>query len=91
MQIVINVENELYEYFSVHRSMQDDGYFSHVGQLMKALRDGNSLPEGHGRIVDERKITKCEQVGIVIKDGSVIRCIKTDAPTIIEADKESEE
>ena len=52
MQIVINVDNELYKYFSKRKSMHDDGYFSHVGKLIKALRDGTPLPKGHGDLKD---------------------------------------
>lgn len=45
------------------------------------------LPEGHGRVIDESKITKCEQIGLIIKDGNVTPCLKTDAPTIVKSDK----
>lgn len=56
MQIVINVDNELYEYFSKRRTMHDNGYFSHVGKLIKAFRDGTPLPKGHGRLIDADKL-----------------------------------
>ena len=49
---------------------------------------GAILPKGHGRLIDESKIIKCEQIGLIIKDDKVTHCFKTDAPTIIEADKE---
>lgn len=57
MQIVINIDNELYEYFSKRRTMHDDEYFSHIGKLIKALRDGSLLPEGHGQSIDADIIT----------------------------------
>lgn len=53
-------------------------------EVDNAILNGIPLPKGHGRIVDESKITKCEKVGIIIKDGSVIPCITTNAPTLIE-------
>jgi hypothetical protein len=56
--------------------------------MASAIRNGIPLPKGHGRLIDESKITKCEQLGLVIKDDNVTRCLITDAPTIIEADKE---
>ena len=58
--------------------------------LAECVRRGVLLPKGHGRVIDESKITKCEQIGLIIKDGNVTRCLKTDAPTIIEAEKEEE-
>ena len=51
-----------------------------------AIANGIPLPKGHGRLIDERKITKYEQIGLVLKDGNVTRCFITDAPTIIEAE-----
>ena len=53
---------------------------------VNAIEAGIPLPKRHGRLIDESKITKCEQIGLVIKDGNVNRCFLTDAPTIIEAD-----
>ena len=55
--------------------------------LREYIENGTPLPKGHGRIIDENKITKCEQVGLIIKNENIIRCLVTDAPTIIEADK----
>lgn len=43
------------------------------------------LPKRHGRIIDENKITKCQQVGLIIEDDKITRCLVTDAPTIIES------
>jgi hypothetical protein len=56
MQIVINVDNELYEYFSKRRTMHDNGYFSHVSKLIKALRDGQGCDIQ--RIIPKR-VTEC--------------------------------
>lgn len=54
--------------------------------LLNAVKCGIPLSKGHGRIIDETKISKCEQVGLIMKDGNVTRCLTTDAPTIVEAD-----
>lgn len=104
MQIVINVDNELYEYFSKRRTMHDNGYFSHVGKLIKALRDGVSLLKGHGRLIDADELTK--EIKGYISDTSNLHyddleeaeafnsayynCLDEieDASTIMEADKE---
>ena len=47
--------------------------------LSAAIKNGTILPKGHGRLVDADDITDF--------DGHYIT---TDAPTIIEADKESD-
>lgn len=55
-----------------------------------AIINGIPLSKGHGKIIDESKINKCEQIGLIIKDNNIIRCFATDAPTIIEADRSKE-
>jgi hypothetical protein len=47
--------------------------------VINAIKNGTPLPKGHGRLIDEEYITDFEG-----------HYITTDAPTIIEADKESE-
>lgn len=103
MQIVINVDNELYKYFSMHRSMQDDGYFSHVGQLIEAFRDGLPLPKGHGDLVDRNDLDGewvCTYDSECVKECPCDKCSYSeyqcytnimDIPTIIEADKTESE
>ena len=89
MQILINVDNELYEYFSKRRTMHDNGYFSHVGKLIKALRDGIIFPKGHGRLIDVKQIVT-EDECIWNSDGSCTTITTYDidsTPTIIEADE----
>lgn len=103
MQIVINVDNELYEYFSKRRTMHDNGYFSHVGKLIKALRDGIPLSKGHGAIIDIKELEefwKEHEIGHSAFNGELLydagRTSRHDViwkplldvlPTIIEADK----
>ena len=50
--------------------------------IARIIRNGKPLPEWHGRLIDETKITACEW------DGKQMTC---NAPTIIEADKGEEE
>ena len=80
MQIVIDIDEDLYN--QIDKPVNDEDLLRYM------IKKGKLLPKGHGRLIDESKITKCEQIGIVIKDDSVTRCLVTDAPTIIEADKE---
>ena len=71
------------------KTLSSYGYNSMFNGLVEVISNGIPLPKGCGRVIDESKITKCEQVGLIIKDGSVTRCLITDAPTIIEADKKN--
>ncbi len=52
-------------------------------EMKNALEKATLLPKGHGRIIDESQVT-----GTFTWDNGYIECY---APTIIEADKESEE
>lgn len=68
-----------------------------LNNICKAILIGKPLPKGHGRLIDENKIT---EVYMDKMEGHVVNGIRTpdrftiigtDAPTIIEADKEVEE
>lgn len=78
MKIVIDIDEEIYKCFI------DDWLKS--PEILRAVRKGTPLPKGHGRLIDESKITKC----YMPVNKFDVRGIKTDAPTIIEADKEGE-
>ena len=94
MQIVIEIDEDTYRYMQSRCKYQNKGDkgLSKFEEAGVAIKNGTPLSKGHGRIIDESKITKCEQVGLIIKDGNITRCLKTDAPTIIEASRaESEE
>jgi hypothetical protein len=49
------------------------------------IQEGTALPKGHGRLIDESKITKCYMLPINQID---VRELRTDAPTIIEPESE---
>jgi hypothetical protein len=49
------------------------------------IKNGTPLPKGHGRLIDESKITKCYMLPINQID---VRELRTDAPTIIEPESE---
>ena len=53
-------------------------------EMKNALINGTQLPKGHGRLIDEKDLSL---VTVHLIDGIFI----CDAPTIIEADKESED
>ena len=77
MQIVIDIDEETLQDF------YDSRYVS--PHIKEALRNGTHLPKGHGRLIDadaiNRKDVNCANVPMNFIDT---------APTIIEADKESE-
>ncbi len=84
MKIVIDIPKEEYE-------LVQHGNKSYTTELvlMNAVAEGTPLPKGHGRIIDESKINTIYCETEMELYGSKIRYIKkTDAPTIVEADKE---
>lgn len=91
MQVVINVPNWLYHAILEHR---EPIYSQSLGE---AVRDGISLPKGHGRLGDLDAICKdiIETLGIknetflLEAEKTVYKRIK-NASTIIEADKDGE-
>jgi hypothetical protein len=78
MEIVIDIPEIMYgaikEYGITFLSRDDKK------TLRKSIANGTPLPEHHGRLIDESKITKC-YMPINQLD---VRGIRTDAPTIIE-------
>ena len=80
MQIVIDIPESIYE-----EVMSGDwSNFTPYG-FCKAIENGIRLPKGHGRLIDadalDRRNVNCANVPMNFVDV---------APTIIEADKESE-
>lgn len=77
MQIVIDIPEEDYKFLK-----ESDGCrWSRA--ILEGIINGTPLPKGHGRIVDENKITS---FGWNNTDNHAV----VDAPTIIEADKKYE-
>ena len=76
MQIVIDIPDRIYK---------RQGYLNIIDSdiLRNALKNGTPLPKGHGRLIDEEQIPG--DGGWDFSDRLML------TPTIIEADKESEE
>jgi len=95
MKIVINIDDNLYT------RLFDNGVdnYDDAVDMAKSIRKGTPLPKGHGRLIDaDKTISKIcgnscgchlEECGYDEPCFSVRRI--ESAPTIIEADKESEE
>lgn len=106
MQIVINITEEDYEKIRetsfvenieivFKQSSEDRKGTMMLFRVIDAIKNGTLLPKGHGRLIDADKIGltnfECFMCGGDYKEGlkMLIHKIET-APTIIEADRESE-
>ena len=77
MKIVIEIDKEDWKDINYIHFIREDLKF----KIGKAIMKGKPLPEHHGRIIDESKITKWCYMSMNQLDVGGIR---TDAPTIIE-------
>ena len=88
MEILIDIPEEMWERVK-------DGYVP-LG-ISKYLKNGVSLPKGHGRLIDADAIEYTHAIARCLEDGHNWNelCVTEnelyDTPTIIEADTESEE
>lgn len=93
MQIVIDIPEELYK--ANHRGLEAE----EVWDLRVAIKNGTPLPKGHGRLKDVdaflSKVKADRKHACYVRswtaDDVLLALDRTYAPTIIEADKESEE
>lgn len=95
MKLVIDIPEEQYAILNAKTQAEITCVIDH-SLLTKAIASGTPIPKGHGRTIDESKITTVsysaekhwidEKTGYHYFSPSIIR--GTDAPTIIEADKE---
>ena len=76
MQIVIEIPEKTYH-------MINAGFYDY-GDMNVIIYNGTPLPKGHGRLIDEKDLSL---VTVHMIDGMFV----CDAPTIIEADTESED
>ena len=88
VKLIIEIPKKDYEWAKQIAQTRNESVYCE--RQIIAISKGTPLPKGHGRLIDERQITEWKQVGLVINDGAVTRCLVTDAPTIIEADKEDD-
>lgn len=93
MQIVIDIPKELYDLIQNKLDFNGDLKQKDIKTLMLAIDDGIPLPKGHGRLIDAREYEQDIRKHY-FDNSTVIRCTEIAlfyAPTIIEADTESEE
>ena len=101
MQIVIDIDEKIYRHI-VSMQFCIPGLRSGkslLEQTLKAIRTGTPLPKGHGRLIDADALNISHGVFLPRVNGNTLGCPADavfvsdidDAPTIIEADKESED
>ena len=84
MKIVIDIDEDLYKSIIGHRCKNRLQQRCDYEDLKNAIEDGTSLPKGHGRLIDADALWKKWVFDAIGKQEI------DDAPTIIEADTESE-
>lgn len=98
MQIVINIDDNVYKRALVYKGVQlASNSANDLSELITAVANGTPLPKGHGRLLDADKIESTLHNKAFDLAGSkrfyeIKWALKMvcDAPTIIEADKEVE-
>ena len=90
MQVVIDISDEDY------KRIKDmpDAFNSLTSRVYKSIKNGTPLPKGHGRLIDADKLLKDARIDIWTDYGFESKISPIDvesAPTIIEADTESED
>ena len=95
MQIVIDIDENVFTRLFDNGIQDNEIATDDICEMARALRLGIPLPKGHGRIGDLSKIydrlNDAQIEGTVEYKGlGEAKQIICDAPTIIEADKESE-
>ena len=94
MQIVIYIDEDMYEYIKGLNNEFTD--YRTTLALYDAVRNGISLPKGHGRLIDEKDMLHRLEAWNNLDDKwdtahyLFTRTRILEAPTIIEADKEVE-
>ena len=87
IELVIKIPEEIYEIAKQCKWKwpADDVY--------SAIKNGTLLPKGHGRLIDADELDECKEIMETIM-GECKYAVRMgdirNAPTIIEADKESE-
>lgn len=92
MQIVIDINEEIYKSIKIGMRNRDD-----MAEIGEAVENGTPLPKGHGRLIDVNDLL--DRIGLEDNDenreenvGEIITLEDFDfTPTIIEADKAESE
>ena len=84
IELVIKIPEEIYK-----ASQIIDVKYEDVIQIpLEVIKNGISLPKGHGRLIDADTIYFIDEDFLCQSDYVVAECAVDNAPTIIEADEE---
>ena len=87
MQIIIDITDDIYA--ELTKTGENEINLGILLALREAVRQGTTLPKGHGRLIDaDAYIDKHEECGWL--DDITVDEFNAITPTIIEADKEQE-
>lgn len=88
MKLIIELDEEIYDY--VLSSLEENDHLPAFfdKDLRVAVRNGTPLPKGHGRLIDEERISLSGIHFETERDHAMMIGRLNSAPTIIEADKE---
>ena len=82
MQIMIDIPKDDYYDILQYAELKANTEFENL--MIVAIKNGTPLPKGHGRLID------ADAIDTSWSDNEVIETLQ-DAPTVIEADKESDD
>ena len=80
MELIIDIPDELYKKLKTPKTVGLTEAFDQRATLVRAIANGTPLPKGHDRLVEAKAVIKALFAHQTIDD----------VPTIIEADKESD-
>lgn len=87
MQTIIDITDDIYA--ELTKTGENEINLGILLALREAVRQGTTLPKGHGRLIDaDAYIDKHEECGWL--DDITVDEFNAITPTIIEADKEQE-
>ena len=97
MQIVIDISEERFR--NIQRIAEVQRESNHFKTAEQIVADGTPLPKGHGRLIDAdalniRMEQRMDEIGddeSIWESSNVVTALNMFAPTIIEADAESED
>ena len=84
MQIVIDIPEDVYKRTVFYREFRD---LSDCLATIKALEKATPLPKGHGRLIDEERISLSGIHFETERDHAMMIGRLNSAPTIIEAER----
>ena len=93
MKLVIEIDEETYKYWKKHKCEMVIKAMSPYINISKAIANGTPLPKGHGRLIDADKLKVGEvydDEGHLVGYNYLTKYEVDNAPTIIDADKESD-